>query len=124
MTKLLGRLLVLAILAGSGAGAWKAWRAYEARHSPRIVVLDPAVAGVERDCAIGLGRLLRDQLEVSSASTVIIPSRRRFTFAPRRVDRGREARDRRGLELHRSAHDYARGGLPPLGERLARGPAS
>jgi len=75
MTKLFGRLLVLAILAGSGAGAWKAWRAYEARRSPRIVVLDPVVAGVERDCAIGLGILLRDQMEVSSASTVIVPSR-------------------------------------------------
>lgn len=72
MTKHLGRLLVVAILAGSGAGAWKVWRSYEARRSPRIVMLDPAVAGIDRDCAAGLGRLLRDQLEVSAASTVIV----------------------------------------------------
>ncbi|HET6329985.1 MAG TPA: tetratricopeptide repeat protein [Holophagaceae bacterium] len=72
MTKLLRLLLVLAVLAGSGAGAWKAWRSYEARRSPRILMLDPAVAGIDRDCAMGLGRLLRDQLEVSSASTVIV----------------------------------------------------
>ncbi|HTL97957.1 MAG TPA: hypothetical protein VL181_04035 [Holophagaceae bacterium] len=36
------------------------------------MVIDPAVAGVDPDHALGLGRLLLDQMEVSSASTVIV----------------------------------------------------
>ena len=72
MAKPFRSVLILAVLTGLGAGAWKGWKIFEAKRAPRIVLLDASVAGIDKDHALGLGRLLRDQMEVSSASTIIL----------------------------------------------------
>ena len=73
MTVLWRRVLTVAVLAGLGAAAWKGWSAYRVRRVPRVILLAPSVRGLDPVYAVGVGRLLMDQMEVASAATVLAP---------------------------------------------------
>ena len=68
----LRKALAVAALAGVAAGAWWLWHLHAARGAPRVLLLTPAVQGVDADTAFGLGRLLRDAWEVGSDSTLLV----------------------------------------------------
>lgn len=67
------RLLTAAVLIGLGAAVWKAGSLYRARRVPRVLLLSPAVEGIDPAHALGLGRLVMDQMEIASGATVLAP---------------------------------------------------
>lgn len=73
MTALAKRILALAVLAGLGAGVWRAWSVYRIRSLPRIILLSSSVEGIDSGHAFGLGRLIKDEWEVASGATVLAP---------------------------------------------------
>lgn len=68
------KALALAALAGLAAAGWWLGLRREARRAPRVLLLTPAVQGVDAATAFGLGRLLRDEWEVGSDSTLLAAS--------------------------------------------------
>ena len=73
MRPVLKGLLALAALGGLGVAAWTGWRSYRAAQVPRVILLGPAADGIGPGHALGLERLLVDQMEVASAATVLMP---------------------------------------------------
>src|SRR5690348_15819013 len=67
----LRRLLALTALAGLALGGWWLSRQWQERAVPRVILLTPSVQGVDASEAFGLGRLLRDEWEVASGSTIL-----------------------------------------------------
>ena len=73
MAKAWRGFLGLGAAAGLALVLWWSLDAYRARHAPRVLLLTPAVEGLSPSRALGLGRLIRDEWEVASASTVLAP---------------------------------------------------
>ena len=68
------RVLVAAVLIGLGTAVWEAGALYRARRVPRVLLLSPAVQGIDPAHALGLGRIVMDQMEVASGATVLAPA--------------------------------------------------
>lgn len=71
MRKHLKAILAISALAGLGGAAWLLWRGRLHASVPRIVILGPRVAGITPNLSLGLGTLIRDELEVKAERPVV-----------------------------------------------------
>lgn len=76
MTAFFKRLLFTLVLLGLVAGAWSLWSLHRSRHLPRVILLQLPVEGIDPSQSLGLGLLIKDQMEVASGATILVPPER------------------------------------------------